>query len=232
MMLSFPYWDWDFIFFIFYFFGLLAFGLTYPRIYELFGARKQLFDSSPLSITKVPHWPSRFSESFCFFSFFPFVILLFWSLWNSISQFLYLLLSWIFPHDMYSLSFFLFLWQFCFFFFISFMPLKHQTYFFIAALFRRLMALSRCPIYFLDNRYGLWVSLFGQWLRRGRSPVEHRGTFVHLSVRPSFRPSIRPLRPEICPLRPEICESRDRAWKDRFQIWKGQFQTWEIRFKA
>ena len=33
--------------------------------------------------------------------------------------------------------------------------------------------------------------LFGQRPRRGRSPVEHRGTFVRPSVRSSVRPSVR-----------------------------------------
>ena len=33
---------------------------------------------------------------------------------------------------------------------------------------------------------------FGQRPRRGRSPVEHRGTFVRPFVRPSVHPSVRP----------------------------------------
>ena len=47
-----------------------------------------------------------------------------------------------------------------------------------------------------------------------QSPVEHRGTFVHLfvglSVYSFVSPSIPcgPLRPEICPIRPEICPNR------------------------
>ena len=32
----------------------------------------------------------------------------------------------------------------------------------------------------------------GQRARRGRSPIEHRGTFVHPSVRPSVRLSVCP----------------------------------------
>ena len=50
---------------------------------------------------------------------------------------------------------------------------------------------------------------FGQRPRRGRSPVEHRGTFVRHSIRSSVRSSPPgPLRPEICPLRPKICHLR------------------------
>ena len=53
------------------------------------------------------------------------------------------------------------------------------------------------------------IWLFGQRPQRGRSPVEHRGTFVRLSVRPSIHPSPPgPLRPEICPIRPEIPSSQ------------------------
>ena len=32
---------------------------------------------------------------------------------------------------------------------------------------------------------GETVTLFGQWPQRGQSPVEHRGTFVRVSVRSS-----------------------------------------------
>ena len=49
----------------------------------------------------------------------------------------------------------------------------------------------------------------GQRLQRGRSPVEHRGTFVRHSVSP-FVPK-GPPRPEICPLSPEI-------WPHRLEI--------------
>ena len=49
----------------------------------------------------------------------------------------------------------------------------------------------------------------GQRPRRGRSPVEHRGTFVRPSVHPSDHPSLPgPLRPEICPLRPQTMDGR------------------------
>ena len=55
-------------------------------------------------------------------------------------------------------------------------------------------------------------SLFGQRSRRGQSPVEHRGTFVCHSVRPSVRPPPGPLRPEICPFRPEIYPLRPEIY--------------------
>ena len=84
---------------------------------------------------------------------------------------------------------------------------------------------------------------FGQRPRRGRSPVEHRGTFVrhsiHLSVhspRPSqawnlpFRPKIYLLRPGICPPRPWICESKFKAWEDSFQGLRVQITGLRGRF--
>ena len=56
----------------------------------------------------------------------------------------------------------------------------------------------------------LLLLLLGQRPQRGRSPVEHRGTFVcpsvhvHPSVCSFVRPPQGPHRPEICPLRAEI----------------------------
>ena len=69
-------------------------------------------------------------------------------------------------------------------------------------------------------------SFFGQRPQRGRSPVEHRRTFVcHsvcLFVPPGpIRPWICPLRPEIYPLRLEICPLRPWIWEGRFQAWEG-----------
>ena len=58
--------------------------------------------------------------------------------------------------------------------------------------------------------------VFGQRPRRGRSPVEHRGTFVCPSVHPS---PLGSLRPEICPLRPEICSLRLQISPLSPQIW-------------
>ena len=60
--------------------------------------------------------------------------------------------------------------------------------------------------------------IFGWRPREGRSPEEHRGTFVgppicssiHLPPPPMwpFRPEICPHRPKICPHRPKICSFR------------------------
>ena len=45
----------------------------------------------------------------------------------------------------------------------------------------------------------------GQWLQRSQSSVEHKGTFVCLSVRLAIRLFVpNPLRPEICSTKPEI----------------------------
>merc|ERR1711911_389449 len=43
----------------------------------------------------------------------------------------------------------------------------------------------------LSVRPSITLYFFGQRPRRGRSPVEHRGTFVRHSVHPSIRPSVR-----------------------------------------
>ena len=51
------------------------------------------------------------------------------------------------------------------------------------------------------------LRLFGQRPRRGRSPVEHRGTFVRPSVR-SFIHLWAGLRPERADFRPERADSR------------------------
>ena len=59
--------------------------------------------------------------------------------------------------------------------------------------------------------------VFGQRPRRGRSPVEHRGTFVRSSVRSCVPPSLRPLRPQIWPLRPQIRPLRPQIWSLRAQ---------------
>ena len=57
---------------------------------------------------------------------------------------------------------------------------------------------SRCPALH-DVGFEWWEA--GQRPRRGRSPVEHRGTFVrssiHLFIRSFIPPFIRPLRPQI-----------------------------------
>ena len=75
--------------------------------------------------------------------------------------------------------------------------------------------------------------IFGQRSQRGWRPVEHRGTFVYLFIRPSIclsppgplrpeicplRPWICPLGPEICPLRPEICPLRPEICPHRPEI--------------
>ena len=101
-----------------------------------------------------------------------------------------------------------------------------------------------------------WSWIFGQRPQRGRSPVEHRGTFVRPSVRSSVRSFIRsfpppsgpsglksslsglkfslsghiwPLRPQIWPLRPQIWPPMPQIWPPRPLIWPLRPQIWPLR---
>ena len=61
--------------------------------------------------------------------------------------------------------------------------------------------------------------LFWAAAPKGRCPVGHRGEFpdVRISIRPSVRPQISPLRPQISPFRPIISLLRPKTQPSKIQ---------------
>ena len=88
--------------------------------------------------------------------------------------------------------------------------------------FRTLFSFSAfSPVSCLRFFFRFSELLFGQRPRRGRSPVEHRGTspYVRPYVRPSVRPSVRPVPPETpaSGLRPPASGHKTPGWGPRIQ---------------